>query len=224
MVTEAFSGIVEHSQKCGLPIHFCWVFNPKPGITRCAVEHLMRVSAPSPTHATSVCLRDEIGYIKAANIGWKLLDPKPNDYICLLNDDVEVTGDFLTPMIGALFQGASQVGPSVHPVGRDGFWGKGDEPYAFVEGWCFLALARTIRRAAACVNMAPELLYDESYQGGYCEDVDLSIRIQKIGGTIKQVENIPLRHLRSQTYGSNREPFWTRNRELLIQRWHLNEM
>lgn len=172
-----------------------------------------------------------VGYVDAVNGAYALLRPQKEfaplsalDYVAVLNDDVIVEGDWITPLMAALKDGAAQVGPSVHHVGRDGFWGRGDEPYQFVEGWCWMASVGTIEKAAAVTYRGIGVggIYDSAFSPGYCEDQDLSIRTQKTGGKIQQVD-VPIRHLRSQTFGKSREPWWSRNRQYLIQKWRLDE-
>jgi GT2 family glycosyltransferase len=161
-----------------------------------------------------------IGYVNAVNLGFAMIHPDTDDPIVgTINDDVEIDGDFVTPMIEALDAGAAQVGASCHGIGRDGMWDDTPGRPVFAEGWCWLAKMSTIQQAS--LSIPGNLVYDRGYSPGYCEDCDLSLRIQRNGGRVLQVQNLPLRHLRSQTFGSNREPFWTRNRERLVRQWNL---
>lgn len=171
---------------------------------------------------------ERIGYVRAVNIAWGLCESGAGDYIAVINDDLQVTGDFVTPMRAALDAGALQVGPSIKHVGRDGFWGKGDEPFVFAEGWCWMAKAMTL--VDASLQAAVGTVYDPQYAiPGYgCDDCDLSIRIiQSVGfflppqEAIRQVDNLPVHHLHTQTV-RNRDAGWARNRARLVERWHLD--
>lgn len=172
---------------------------------------------------------ERIGYVRAVNMAWALCEPDPEDYIAIINDDLQVTGDFVTPMRVALDTKVGnrpcrppwQVGASVKPVGRDGFWGKGDEPFVFAEGWCWMAKAKTLLDTS--LETAVGTIYDPTYAiPGYgCEDCDLSIRIGDTKNQIVQVDNLPVHHLHTQTV-RDRDAGWARNRALLVERWHLD--
>jgi len=179
-------------------------------------------------HPIFVCVPRRLGYVGACNLGYAAagqLAPRAA-YVCVLNDDVLAQGEFLAPMVDALDADPKLgiVGPSVHHVGRDGLWGKGDEKYKYVEGWCFMARQTAVWEAAACDG---GVLFDPEFSPGYCEDMDLAISMQQIcsspswNWTIGQVD-LPLTHLRSVTFGDNREPFWSRNRRRLVIKWGLN--
>jgi GT2 family glycosyltransferase len=161
-----------------------------------------------------------IGYVNAVNLGYGMIFPSSDDAVVgTINDDVEVKGDFVTPMLEVLDSGAAQVGASVHGIGRDGMWDDSPGRFAFAEGWCWLAKMSTIEKAS--LTFSERVVYDRGYSPGYCEDCDLSLRIQRDGGRVLQVQNLPLLHLRSQTFGFNREPYWSRNRAKLVGEWNL---
>ncbi|KKN20001.1 hypothetical protein LCGC14_0939940 [marine sediment metagenome] len=161
-----------------------------------------------------------IGFVNACNIGYRLADPADDDLVVVLNDDLVFEGDWLNPLAAAIHGGAAQAGPGLKWVGRDGFWGKGDEKYQYLEGWCFMTTGLTIRRAQALpFGLRPTELFDPAFAPAYCEDMDLSIRIQASGGILKQVD-LPIRHLRNVTYERNHAS-WARQRELLAEKWDL---
>jgi GT2 family glycosyltransferase len=162
----------------------------------------------------------KIGYTQACNYGWQLANPADNDYFAILNDDLVFDGEWTGPLLAALDAGATLAGPAIHHVGRDGYWGRGDEQYQFIEGWCFMARAAHLTGAAAAFGQSPFYeLFDSKFGMGYCEDVDLSIRLQRLGGKLRQVD-VPIRHLHSQTYGHER-PSWAANRQYLMSKWDL---
>lgn len=172
--------------------------------------------------------RRQIGYVGACNIGYRLADPADEDLVVVLNDDLVFEGEWLNPLVAAIRGGAAQAGPSLKWVGRDGFWGKGDEKYQFLEGWCFMTTGLAIRKAHhqrgrdECWedrHVGTTQLFDSAFAPGYCEDSDFSIRVQESGGTLKQVD-LPIRHLGSMTLGKNHAS-WARQRALLISKWDL---
>jgi len=207
-------------------------------------RNLLRGQLPIDRCVRLIDIPRKIGYVGAVGLAWESLgwDTQSlydDDGVVVLNDDVVITGDIFTPMVEALAAGAEQVGPSVKYVGRDGFWGRGDERYIYCEGWCWMATVKTIRDADGIV--------DPSFAPGYCEDQDLSIRIQReyvdktctenirtypsegqiavpdyaaARSTIRQV-SLPIRHEHTKTYGNDRHAAWARNRALLQKKWQL---
>lgn len=148
----------------------------------------------------------QVGFVNAVNAGFQHVSP--GDYLVLANDDLTFHGDWLSPLLQAL-RTATLVGPSVKYVSPEALWGSPNDHYQYVEGW-LLALRYPGRWPH---------LFDPIYSPGYCEDMELAIQIQEDGGSIQEVP-LPVQHLRSQTFGKNR-PWWTQNREHLIQKWNL---
>lgn len=167
-----------------------------------------------------VSMSEKIGYVGACNLGFNAMSVGDADYVAVLNDDTVIDGDWFTPLKDAV-DGADvgQAGPSIHYVGRDGCWGRGDEKYEFIEGWCFVTYGWAIK-SASLRHQKGTSLFDEIYAPTYCEDVDLSIAIQENGLEVVGVDNVPIRHLHSQTI-TQREPYWTDNRKKLAEKWVL---
>ena len=69
--------------------------------------------------------RQQIGYVNACNIGYRLADPAEDDLVVVLNDDLVFEGEWLNPLVAAIRGGAAQAGPGLKWVGRDGRWGNG---------------------------------------------------------------------------------------------------
>lgn len=154
---------------------------------------------------------ERIGFVKACNLGFRAADVQPEEYLVIANDDLVFEGPWWEPMKEALDKGALLVGPSVKPVGHDAMWGNGSEHYHYVEGWLLAVKGH---------HVPMHNLFDPLFVDGFCEDMDLAITLrERWGGSIQQV-NVPVRHLRSQTYGTNR-PSWEPNRKLLIEKWNL---
>ena len=163
-----------------------------------------------------------IGYTKALDWGWKLADPAPDDYIAVLNDDVVIEGDWITPLVEALQRYPSaQVGPSLRYLGADGL-GYADPAfhvppaYLYLEGWCWMARAETITQAGGIVDLG--------FDGSYCEDCDLSIRIAEsglLGGRIFEIP-APIRHIGHQSSSPETQAQWAKNRLYLAEKWDLS--
>ena len=163
-----------------------------------------------------------IGYVRAIDWGWKLADPAPDDYIAVLNDDVVIEGDWITPLVEALQRYPSaQVGPSLRYLGADGL-GYADPAfhvppaYLYLEGWCWMARAETITQAGGIVDLG--------FDGSYCEDCDLSIRIAEsglLGGRIFEIP-APIRHIGHQSSSPETQAQWAKNRLYLAEKWDLS--
>jgi hypothetical protein len=175
-----------------------------------------------------VYLPTRIGYVRALDWGWKLAEPEPDDYVAVLNDDVEITGDWITPLVEALREYPGwQVGPSLMALQPDGFGRRASIRcvggprihYHYLEGWCWMARAETITRAGGIVDLG--------FEGSYCEDCDLSIRIRESGGNVLRVpctlsdESNPIRHIGHQSSSPEMMQNWAKNRQYLAEKWDL---
>lgn len=184
------------------------------------VSHVVNKWQAEGVDFVLVTVPRKIGYVGACNLGYRVANAvDPIAYVAVLNDDTIIDGDWFTPLKDAIDSGAGQVGPSIHHVGRDGKWGRGDEKYEFIEGWCFVTQVVVIDEVIKHHEQGTGM-FDEIYAPAYCEDVDFSIAIQDNCLDIWGVDNVPIRHLHSQTI-SNREPYWTNNRKKLIEKWSL---
>lgn len=165
-------------------------------------------------------LPNRIGYVKAVDLGWKLAEPAPDDLVAVLSDDVVIEGDWITPMIEVL-QGKypnSQVGPSVKWVGPDALGYPSQHPHdhrsPYLEGWCWMARAETITRAGGIVDLG--------FEGSYCEDCDLSLRIAGSGGSsIIHVPGAPIRHIGHGSSSPEMMAHFAKNRQYLAEKWDL---
>jgi hypothetical protein len=219
MVLECALGVIQHTTA-----NLCVVFNANARNDRTNCRNVWATIQEHQPSAIAVFLPARAGYVHAVNAGFSVLARYGTcQYVGVLNDDVQVRTDFVTPMMQALKDGADQVGPACKYVGEDGFYGDEDDRYVYLEGWCWLSTYEMLNTAYCTPNVTNvnyPVVYDPVFSPGYCEDQDLSIRIQEAGGRVEQV-TLPLKHLHSQTFGNNREPFWTQNRQLLVRRWQL---
>jgi len=213
------------------PCHLVTVLNTKEDWRRAAIRPLLECLIDNGWQSTLVDVHEQIGYVRACNQGWRNIEPEPNDTVVVCNDDLTVTGEWIPPMLGALYEGSLLVGPSMKTVGGDGLWGGEDDP-PYIEGWLFGIRAATIRAA----SRDEDWLFDPIFMPQLCEDMDLSLRIGLLDRkqipwlTVPTVMpdvpylrsvSIPIQHERSATIGKDREPYWTENRRKLVDKWNL---
>lgn len=157
-----------------------------------------------------------LGFIKALNL---LAKEARGQYIISLNNDTVVGPGWADRMAEALEDPRiGQVGPSGFAVHQDtggchpmpGIWD-------YIEGWCFM-IPRGIYEKFG-------LFDEENLDFAYCEDSDLSLRIQNGGFLIKPVST-PVRHLHAKTRnrlagsGLDLASCETRNRAYIVKKWH----
>lgn len=176
-----------------------------------------------------VSIPRRVGYVRACNIGWQVLRPDVDDYICVLNDDLVFKGKWAGALRDAIdVRGALLVGPSIKAYNSEGCWAgsKEDEVGAFIEGWCWMAKAQTIYSAARMgPNPFPHLLYDPGFEPAMCEDIDLNIRVNMLRPgaepPVLRHPHILCRHERTVTT-KDRGKYWPASRRYLIQKWQMN--
>lgn len=166
-----------------------------------------------------------IGYTRALDWGWKLAEPKPNDVVVVLNDDVVIAGDWFGRLFATLQSNPNaQVGPSLRYLDRRGYgWLRQDTgcggifpetPLPYLEGWCWAARAETIENAGGVVDL--------TFVGTYCEDCDLSLRIVESGGKVLSVPDLPIEHIGHQSTDQAALEQWKINRQRLVLKWGLS--
>lgn len=139
------------------------------------------------------------------------------DTLILMNNDVEIKGDFIRPVLAHLEEHPSTVGCG-RLVDWDGYWNrfnKGEFIVAYAEGW-LLALRRHVW----------ELLggFDERYVPCDYEDMDLSMTAHSMGIGLRQL-SLPLRHRvgTSTRQLGDREKITREHRVLFMEKWGLKE-
>jgi O-antigen biosynthesis protein len=178
-----------------------------------------------------VFLNDENqGFAKNNNLGAR---EARGEYLCFLNNDVFVQGDWLRPML-RVFEEKEKVGLVGNvqklagtrrydhmgvvfaPQGNPRHYGQGFLHRPFkgeVKDW-------TAVTAACCVAKRKRFLesggYDEVFVNG-CEDVDLCLRLSEEGFTHYVVHDSVVEHVKGASEG--RKTFNDRNSELLQERW-----
>ncbi len=194
------------------------IYNDSGRFSRSLVTYMMsQWTLPSK----ELYLSDRCGYVKAVHEGWKLADPAPDDYIAVLNDDVVIDGDWITPLVEMLQREPfAQVGRRLRRIGPDGLGYPSRGPtgrkpigyYNYLEGWCWMARAEAIQQAGGIVDL--------EFEGSYCEDCDLSIRIRDFGGPILEVP-APIHHIGHQSSSPETQAQWVKNRKYLAEKWDL---
>jgi ADP-heptose:LPS heptosyltransferase len=141
-------------------------------------------------------------------------------YFVTLNNDMIVSGDWLTQMRRPFLEdpqmaltGGRSAPCYLNEAGTGHPIENGNPDY--VEGSCMMALTHIVRKYG---------LFDQAYRFGYCEDSDLSLRLRKMGYHIAHV-NASVEHLHSQTMplavkaGIDIDGFHAINHVTLRRRW-----
>ena len=155
------------------------------------------------------------------------------EYLCLLNNDVFVEGDWLSPMI-KVFQKEEKVG-LVGNVQRLAFsncfdhmgvvFGPSGNPRHYGQWFKKIKFRGEVRKwsavtAACCVVRRADFLaiggFDEIYLNG-CEDVDLCLRFNRQGCNHYVVHDSVVLHVKGASAG--RKLFNDQNSEILLKRW-----
>ena len=133
-----------------------------------------------------------IGFGKAHNRNLAHANAK---YFAVLNDDIEFFENWASPMIKLIDENpkVAQAGPKTNVFNtiagdKIGQWIDTDEP-EYCEGSCFIMLTALAKKYG---------LFDEIYQYGYFEDMDLSLRLRKDGYILRNAD-IKWQHHRGST-------------------------
>jgi GT2 family glycosyltransferase len=178
-----------------------------------------------------VFLNDENqGFAKNNNLGAK---EAKGEYLCFLNNDVFVQGDWLRPML-RVFEDKKKVGivGNVQKLAGSGrydhmgvvfsSWAK---PMHYGQGFFHRPFKGDIRQwsavtAACCVTSRKRFFefdgFDEIFLNG-CEDIDLCLRMSEGGQVHYVVHDSVVEHVKGASEG--RKTFNDRNAELLLERW-----
>lgn len=161
----------------------------------------------------TITLKENVGFLRAANIGLKAA---VEDVVCLISNDVRITGDLVLmaqalPEIQNRNDGKILCGGVVYndSTGWNEFDGK---VFPYVEGWLLLAENSSWK----------ELNYfDERFAPNDFEDVDLSTTAISLGYNLSQFNPPIATHFGGQTigYGDEREKITTINKEKFRKKW-----
>jgi ADP-heptose:LPS heptosyltransferase/GT2 family glycosyltransferase len=163
--------------------------------------------------------KNNIGFGEAHNRNLSLSKTK---YFAVLNDDIEFFENWATPIIKILEENpkVAQVGPKTNvfnTLGMDkiGGWEDTDEP-EYCEGSCFIMPTALAKKYG---------LFNEQYEFGYFEDMDLSLRLRKDGYILKNTD-IKWQHHRGTTTvkmilnNFDLAGYYIVNEYLFKKRWH----
>lgn len=155
-------------------------------------------------------LKENVGFGPGNNRGAEIAT---GDILIFLSNDVQVTGDYITPVIDAI--GNDQwalYGPQIfsHDTGWNTFNATGPIPY--VAGWCVIAHKSLWRKVGP---------WDERFIPCDYEDMDLSFMAQKMGFPLVKLD-LPLNHdsgKSAERLPGGRLQVTLQNRERFRQKW-----
>ena len=138
-----------------------------------------------------VLLPENVGFPAGTNVGNTEAE---GEYICWMNNDMIINGDWLTPMLERL-RGNHKTMVGAHLVSHGG-WNEyvlsNGQPLniPYLEGWLLLVYRSFLEEVGE---------FDEAFGVGSLEDVHLCWRAQQAGYQLIEVAPLPLTHLRGRT-------------------------
>lgn len=127
------------------------------------------------------------GFIKPCN---ELAAHARGEYLCLMNNDVEVNGPWEQQVKAALTGNVALVGRDARMIYANGDTSRLNQPeYNYLEG-SFIVMPRRVYNTYG--------LFDETLEFAYAEDVELCLRLQEAELEIRQLD-LPIEHLRNKT-------------------------
>lgn len=155
-----------------------------------------------------------IGFGPSANAG---AQTALGDHIIIMNNDVDVLGNFITPTLEHLHRDELSI-VTGRLVDWDSGWNRfGDEIITYGEGW-YLAMARSVWEGLEG--------FDERFVPCDFEDVDFGYRAQALGiDLIESVPPLPLHHLGGSTGAllDDRRAITITNQRRFAQKWMFKE-
>ena len=187
---ECIESIQEHSTLYNLLI---WD-NASGQDTKDYITALMRrhhEEQPEDWKIEVVNSKSNAGFIEPNNA---LAECATGDYIILINSDCKVFKGWDTAMLGFL-QGNPEVkqvgywGGHLSDEGR-GFGGSNGWDIDYVPGWCFCISKETYEEFG---------LFNKQLHFAYCEDADLSLRLQEVGHKVYALYTPLVHHYQNKT-------------------------
>jgi GT2 family glycosyltransferase len=152
-----------------------------------------------------------VGFGRANNQGAKLAT---GDILIFLNNDVIISGDYITPIGKHLEQTARSI-TGAELLAFDTGWNVFDgKVIPYITGWC-LAMTR-----AAFEELGG---FDERYIPGDYEDIDICYAATQAGYSLQPLQ-LPLYHLSGQTARQlpDRRAMTEKHRRLFVEKWGFN--
>lgn len=165
-----------------------------------------------------------LNWLKSCNIGAKIAKNRNMDFVCFLNDDVELCSNFFSKMLESYTESCGVIGPS-HTgflnqhieAGNKKTWksSETDVELDFIDGTCMLIPMRTVNQVG---------VLDESFQiPNWGADLDYCYRIRQHGYKVIGSKRAALWHFNNGggmsariIYGSAKE--WQRMGKKQLQR------
>ncbi len=138
-----------------------------------------------------ISLEENTGFGPADNLG---AERATGDILAFISNDVQVRGDYITPIQMLTFDRKVLYGPEIHQ--HDTGWNTfdlGTIPY--VAGWCVVIEASL---------WGPLCKWDERFVPCDYEDIDLSYQVTRAGGSLEKIK-LPLIHGGRGNSGQNLE-------------------
>lgn len=155
-----------------------------------------------------------LGFGPSANLG---AQTALGDHIIIMNNDVDVLGNFITPTLEHLHRDQLSI-VTGRLVDWDSGWNNfGGTIIEYGEGW-YLAMARSVWEGLGG--------FDERFVPCDFEDVDLGHRARALGiDLIESVPPLPLHHLGGSTAGllDDRRAITITNQRRFAQKWMFKE-
>lgn len=180
-----------------------------------AVDNGSHDATPSILRNLASSFRDFVTIKNEANRGFgpannQGLWGSESEVIVFLSNDVQIDGDYLTPILGEARDGVLFGGELID---WDSGWNSFDgRVVSYIAGWCVAATRATIESLGG---------WDERFVPCDYEDLDLSKSAVKAGMILKPL-SLPLRHLSGQSALSlqgGRARITLQNRQRFMEKW-----
>jgi len=182
------------SNTSNVPYHIIVIDN---GSSDGTGEYLEELSKRPNLNITIIKNKENLGWCKALNQGIRACNSR---HVCFMNNDIIVTEGWLKKMLDKFDNSVAAVGPTSNAVlgkqhvsyNRPGVI---VEPTIFIVGLCLL-----IRRDILEILYRLDKCYiDERFGIGCSEELDLAIRVRKLGFTMLIARDVYIHHFFSKT-------------------------
>ena len=154
-------------------------------------DYLKKTARDDKLRVTLIRNQDNLGYVKAVNQG---ISVSCADYICLLNNDTEVCGQWLAELVRVAESnsgiGIVNPGGVLKPFRKKQPPGKWKE-IGFATGFCMLIKRELINKVG---------FFDEAFGIGFWEDTDYCRRAREAGYICASAEAACVYHLAHRTF------------------------
>lgn len=158
---------------------------------------------------------ENIGFLKASNLGLQYPEISSDDVVILLSNDVIIRGKFIEQIIDSVSNVKSLVGGILYT--QDTGWNTFEsKTYPYLEGWLL---------ATSLQNWIELDFFDELYAPHIFEDIDLSTTALSKGYELIPLNNPNLHHMAGQSikYTPERDELTKVNQKKFFEKWNKNE-